>query len=324
MIDEDWLKSLRFESLQGVQVTGLVATGSTHVVLDALTPEGEHVVLKTYRHALGFHIKEIPPFITAKKEYDVGRVNEKLRRLIGRDDLDDMTAEYDRLYSSITRLVQEIGVPGAVLRSAMQGLLDDEMLFLLKTPGMRRRLQHWATMREEARDSTDLILIVNGPNFPMTIPRVQLIAWARKTLREIEELPPPANLAPESLTSNPLYVWGAAVMDGFFTDDELPAVADYIEQHFGRLPARDDIFPLLNQCTAIAELMTFYLKESEVARFVKLCAACGLHFQPRSRPHVEDAEDTSDDDDGNESDASPSRPSGTSWWQRMRRRWSGS
>jgi len=114
------------------------------------------------------------------------------------------------------------------------------------------------------------------------------------------------------------------VMDGFFTDDELPAVADYIEQHFGRLPARDDIFPLLNQCTAIAELMTFYLKESEVARFVKLCAACGLHFQPRSRPHVEDAEDTSDDDDGNESDASPSRPSGTSWWQRMRRRWSGS
>ena len=315
MIDEEWLASLHFETpFEGSRVVGLEGLGSEHVVFLVEEADGNKVVLKTRRHHLGYHIREVPPFLTARREYDVSRVNEKLRRMVGRDDLDEMTVEYDRLYSSVIRIVKKLGVRGTVLASLPMGLLQDEVVFLLKSPGMQRRFKLWATMRETPNDINDWILRVNGPSFPITESRTQLVAWAKESLTQIENLPVPAS-RPDLLTRNPLYVWGAAVMDDFFTDEELREVGEYIKKHFGVLAASDNALVTLEQCSAIAELLTSFLEENRVERFVRLCAECGFLFQLMPKRNFA----------GKGGDQSTEQPvEGRSLWQRLRGLWSGS
>jgi hypothetical protein len=112
MIDEEWLRELRFTTADGVRVTGLAGPGSGNVVLNGTLPNGERVVLKLRRHHLGFHIRELPPFLTGTPAYDVDRRNRKLVRLVGNPLLDEMTRDYDRLYSSVIKVLHEHGTNG--------------------------------------------------------------------------------------------------------------------------------------------------------------------------------------------------------------------
>src|SRR5258706_8238969 len=242
MIDEEWLKELRFDTLAGAKITGLAGTGGEHVVLDAEGPTGKYLVFKTYRHALAFHIKEIPPFMTETPQYDVQRVNEKLARLVGRNDLDLMMSEYHRLHSSVMRILHGEGIAGqelmkAMLAGALLGVAED-LRFFIHTPGMRRRLEEWATMRREHVEDEDWVMHVNGPNFYFYASREHLVNWAEKTLNEIDALPT-TKLRPDLLAHNPLYVWGGAVMDGFFTDTEIPQDVESIDRRVGRIPGHE-------------------------------------------------------------------------------------
>jgi hypothetical protein len=295
MIDEEWLKELRFDTLGGAKITGLAGTGGEHVVLNAEGPNGEQLVVKTYRYALAFHIKEIPPFMTETPQYEVQRVNEKLARLVGRNDLDLIMSEYHRLHSSVMRILHGDGITGQEMMKAMlAGVLlgvDDELRFFVRTPGMRRRLEEWAAMRRERVEDEDWLMHVNGPNFYFYASREHLVDWADKTLKEIDALPA-TNLRPDLLSQNPLYVWGGAVMDHFFTDDEIPQAVEFIERRFGRIPSHEHVFEFTMQCGAIADLMSTFLKKSEVQRFARLCAAAGVHFEvrpPRFPDHEKDA-----------------------------------
>lgn len=130
MIDEEWLNELRFDTLAG-KVIGLAGMGGEKVVFLVERPNGDRVVLKTYHHVLGYHIKEIPPFLTETPQYDVQRVNEKLARLIGRNDLDLMVGEYSRLHSSILNIFHEQGVVKGMLAGALLNV-DDEMRFFVR------------------------------------------------------------------------------------------------------------------------------------------------------------------------------------------------
>jgi len=84
MIDEAWLNSLDFAGVHGLHIKGLAGLGSEKVVFRASAADGKELVLKTYRHHLGYHIKEIPLHLSDKPMYDVERVNKKLLRLVGR------------------------------------------------------------------------------------------------------------------------------------------------------------------------------------------------------------------------------------------------
>ena len=75
--------------------------------LNATAPDGKRLVLATYRHVLGYHIREIPMVLSEKPMYDVNRLNRKLSQLIGDDTLDEMTSEYDRLFSSVIRILYQ-------------------------------------------------------------------------------------------------------------------------------------------------------------------------------------------------------------------------
>ena len=72
-------------------------------------------------------------------------------------------------------------------------------------------------------------------------------------------------------------------MDGFFTDNELPEAAAFMDAQFGPLRKHPKAVIFLEQARAVANLLVWYLKESKVMRFVQFCKLVGFSF------HVSDA-----------------------------------
>jgi hypothetical protein len=276
MIDEEWLAGLRFEGPGGAQVNGLAGVGSEKVVLRATMPDGREVALVSYRDRLGFHIREVPLFLSDNKPlYDLDRLNNKLLRLVGDPLLDEMTRDYDRLYGCLINVVHERGAPALLSSSSLKDLESTEAVpFILRTPGFLRRLRDWAALDRDVAYASLMILTVNGPSFPFTELRPRLIDWAAETLQEIESLP--AVLRPDDLPRNPLYVWGAAVTDSFFTDHELPQVVAFIEKNLGELRTHPDGVIFFEQARALSRLLMWYLQESEVERFTRFCHLIGF------------------------------------------------
>lgn len=328
MIDEQWLSSLRFRALKGLEVHGLEGLGSEAVVLEATTPEGRPVVLKIRRHHLGFHIRELPLFLTEEPAYEVGTVNQKLAMLMGEPLLDTMVEDYDRLHGSVIRLLERVGFETLLLGSALRGIAPaglaavdntEALQFFLQTPGIRRRLDDWAELSPESGSIAETILTVNGPNFPFTRLRANLIAWANATREEIDRLEPV--LRPSELVDNPLYVWGAAVMDGFFTENELPEVVAFLDDRYGPLRKHKDAFLFYQQIRVIGHLLVNYLKDSHASRLDQLCAMLGfpLDLAAQRLPDMERLEIDPPDDEP--APSGPRRSMRVPRPSRRKRRW---
>ena len=283
MIDEEWLAGLRFEGPDGVRIDGLAGVGSEKVVLKAITPDGKLEALSTYRHHLGFYIKEIPLFLSAERPlYDVDRLNRKLLRLVGNPLLDMMTCEYDRLCCCLIKTLYDAGSTALLFGAAIYDFdSTDAVPFFLHTPGIQRRLRDWAALSVETENPMELILRVNGPNFPFTDMRKRIIDWSQSVLAAIENAP--GGIRPSELPNNPLYVWGAAVMDGFFTDGEIPQAVAFVDTEFGQLRKHPKAVIYLQQANALADLLAGYLKTSEVGRFVQFCRLLGFSFDVHDR-----------------------------------------
>src|SRR5262245_31879866 len=108
MIDEEWLKNLRFQT-QGGLITGLVGIGTNSIHFAYEEPDGSKHILQILfeRYNLGFHIREIPPSISLKPEYDFDRLNNKLLHLVGTPHLDRMCQKYHELYSTLLGVLHE-------------------------------------------------------------------------------------------------------------------------------------------------------------------------------------------------------------------------
>lgn len=278
-VDEAWLKSLRFTSFGDIRITGLSGVGAENVAFEADAPDGTKVILKTPKLQLGFHIKEIPPSLTPQPLYNLTRVNEKLWHLRGNPHIDSMVQDYNRLFSFLLLLMHKHGFEG-LMRVAIGLGVFDETGFIVCTPGFRARLADWATLSEAEFE----FLKVNGPSFPFTETTHHLRQWSAEMLQKIDTLvPAQAEMKLDLLAQNPLWIWGGAAMDHFFTDDELSRVAQYIEQKFGKLAERPDAYLLISQAQAIGMVLAKFLDESAVARFVRLCALAGLVFKVTNR-----------------------------------------
>src|SRR5258708_33792896 len=108
MIDQEWLGNLDFVRPDGLRIHGLAGVGSEKVALKATSPNGKQLVLKTYRNVLGYHIREVPMLLSETPMYDVNRLNRKLEQLVGDETFDEMTCEYDRLFSSVIRILYQV------------------------------------------------------------------------------------------------------------------------------------------------------------------------------------------------------------------------
>src|ERR1051325_3377815 len=278
MIDEEWLKGLDFLGVGGIHIKGLAGLGSEKVVFRAEHPDGTDVVLKTYRHHLGYHIREIPLLLSETPRYDIDRLNNKLLSLVGNEVIDAMTCDYDRMFSSVVRILHTMAEKGVSPENThlMLPLLGANLIpdcpealsFLFSTPMMRRRIDEIATLSPaEPSNIAAWLPTVNGPNFPISDMVDRLREWARNLSKSQQASVQTAPMEPNSLSNNPLFIWGAAVTDGFFTDDELPKAKAFIEAQFGRLPSHPRVAVLMEQASAIASLLACVLNESKVERF---------------------------------------------------------
>jgi len=111
----------------------------------------------------------------------------------------------------------------------------------------------------------------------------EVTKWAKSMLAYCADSQGRVPSEAATLSQNPLFVRGAAVTDGFFTDEELPAAVAFVQEKFGSLPSHPRVMQFLEQITAIASLMASVLKESELPRLVKLCGMLGLMFDVYDR-----------------------------------------
>ena len=71
-------------------------------------------------------------------------------------------------------------------------------------------------------------------------------------------------------------------MDGFFTDAEMASVVEYIEVSFGKLTAHPLVYPYSQHVFILTNMLSLFLKHTNVERFVKLAAMLGFEH-----PHAE-------------------------------------
>jgi hypothetical protein len=287
VIDPEWLETLNFR-IQGGKVTGLAGVGSENVVLKLVTDGGEEMVVRCPKRMLAFHICEPPPELTEGRLYSVANVNHKLRELVGRRNFDMCSLHIDDLCSYVLKFLSEYGV-GKFIFSNMRPDSVVSVPFILHTPPIRRRLEDWARrVVEDKQNPSSYMPAVNGETYPIRLlvssDEGCISAWVKQALEGLDRLPEhDAKLCADSIFDNPLVIWGAAAMEGFFSDDEMLEVAQFIEATYGDLPGRDDVYTLMGQAEVLANLFAHYLPDAPVERFVRVCAACRVGFQARNR-----------------------------------------
>jgi hypothetical protein len=287
MIDPTWLETLSFP-IQGGKVTGLAGMGSENVVLDITTDTGSRMVVRCPKRMIAFHISEAPPELSHGRLYSVANVNRKLRELVGRRNFDTCSLHIDNLCSYVLKFLSEHGV-GKFIFSNMQPDSIESIPFALHLPPIRRKLEDWASrVVDDKQDLSSFMPAVNGETFAIRLlvssEKGCISAWVKEALEGLDRLPEyNVELRADAIFDNPLVIWGAAAMEGFFSDKEMPEAARFIEEAFGELHGRDDVHTLMGQAAVLANLFAYYLPDAPVDRFVRLCAACRVGFEARDR-----------------------------------------
>jgi hypothetical protein len=287
MIDEEWLRELRLATPDG-SIEELLGVGTEWVVFRLVRPDGQEVAYSLRRNHLGFNIREVSHLLTDEPGYDLGRVNAKLLRLMSDPAVDSCITPYDRLYGKVFYLLATQGMKELIARARadMGSSAAEAIPFILGTKGISRRLAEMASLDAGDADGQDLVT-VNGPYFPVQGRRDKLAAAGRALTEFLAEfleriarsgIPDPVTRT-ELFEANPLYVWGGAVMDGFFTDAELPAAVDFINDKIGRLPSHEFVVAYLQQAMLLGHLLAFFAGTAQFPRFVKLAAELGLLFR---------------------------------------------
>jgi hypothetical protein len=254
MIQEAWLNSIRLDSASGPRRLRLLRGDSDTVVLADDASGADQEIFST-RH-LGFHIAEVPIFLSGTPAYDLARLNAKLATLLGDPSVDEVTAPYAELYDAIVAVLRD-GGPAQLFEMTWHPQRIENVPFILHSPGLTRKLEALAAHPADG-------------------------AWTSKVRAEIAAIEQDNPfMAPATLLESPLYVWGGAVMDGFITDAEMPAAGRFVADLVAGAPERFEKARLIFQAVAIAHLIAQYVPKAPVDRFVKLCASAGFHIEVR-------------------------------------------
>jgi len=238
---------------------------------------GEVQVLQARKNHLGFHINEIPLFLSGSPRYDVSRVNSKLLQLVGDPCADLFFNDIDRLFQSLIYYFHQNRDRDFMRYLPILPYPLNEVGGIVKTQQARRRIEEFATIKK-SESLEDFFVTINGPNFPINSERDEIIAWAQKTLGQAANFVYSGELEPDTLFQNHLLIWASAAADGFFTDDDMPEAVEFLEDKFGKFVDNPRAIVLLEQLSTIATLMTWFIGDPGLERFRALCRAAGGLF----------------------------------------------
>ena len=232
MIDEEWLKSLRFEMPGIGTVTGLAGVGSQSVVLNCTDLEGQEVVLQYPRRSLAWHLKEVPRNFGWEPGHSIDRVNRKLLTAIGSPSIDENCYIYNQVFNTTLGQLLEKSLSAWLSEAKTQDYVHP-LAYLVQTDIVVRRTQDILSSNVKSQfDSAGKEFF--GWLFPVdTIHRVAEILQDMKLVCTLEDMVAlRQDLAPDKLSRNPLFVWGAAVLEGMIDEDEYEATAAFLKDRF--------------------------------------------------------------------------------------------
>jgi hypothetical protein len=240
-LDEDWLGDLRFRMrmtaddggglVSGIYtITGLLGAGSNNVVFRTTSPDGLDAALRLPRRILSVpsYIRELPPHMNLGVQFDAARLERKLDRLAGVAALDTVVDAYRSLYMLIIENLH--AWPSFQDITWEERSIEAAVKLGVKMPGTQAELVRLASSSHAVTRE-----------------------WATATRESIDNVT--VDSGTEDLHANPLYIWGGAVLEGYFADD--PGVA--VVQAFRRLYADPDHIDLfMAQGWAIAYLLELF------------------------------------------------------------------
>jgi len=206
-IDEEWLKELKPFRLPFVpdgasspieyKVTGLLGVDSFKVVSESKDSEGNDIAIRTLRESWSFasYNRELQPGMSFSDNENPESLCRKLDRLIGDPLVDIIVPEYDNLYRSLVDNLH--GWPAFNEIEWKTDEATEVMSFTVQMPGTISKFEKLALA------STS---------------RAETAAWAKQTLDLLAGVDVDRLFQPEILHLNPLYIWGGAMLSGFFLD----------------------------------------------------------------------------------------------------------
>jgi hypothetical protein len=216
------------------QGTGLAGFGSSSIGFYVRDAEGVELVIKMRRSDWSFacYIRELGPAFAFDLSGQDARLQRKLERLIGDAMVDNIVAAYHE----INRL----------------------LVF---------NLRNWPPFDQIRWDDEETRRVLNfGVRMPGVMARIERIAtragancdrakWAERTFHLLNATRGASDLQPNLLHENPLYVWGGAILSGFFSRD-LSIASERVRELLRARPA--DLLTLVGQGWALAKLLRHF------------------------------------------------------------------
>jgi hypothetical protein len=107
-------------------------------------------------------------------------------------------------------------------------------------------------------------------------PRGKVAAWARSMLEELEDVAIRQGSAPDMLSENPFWIWGGAVVEGFFTSEEMADAARFIAANFGDPAAGPDGLRLRFEMFSFLTLLSLVAEREKIERLAEFSNHAGF------------------------------------------------
>ena len=270
--DMEWLKNQHFwldvDNPEGDTVEGpyesveFLEMGASHAVFAMVGPDGRKLAMKVLVPRFAFYLRELPPGLRTDPPRDPARLNRKLAGLIGDPLMDHLVRLYETFYGRLVTSLFEGGIDDfeewAWTSERSQILMD----FVTRTPGLRYRVEQWATGSEDADE--------------------QRSAWAARALASLDRIGPDDHeVRPGDLLDNPFYLWAGAAAEGFLEEEEIRAAVAFLRDRYRTAETNPDVDLWLAQCWYVGSLLQDLFDEApEVEAFVDFQNRCAAELDP--------------------------------------------
>jgi len=278
-VDEEWLKSLRFQTYGGFQITGYLGQGAEAVTLEATGPEGKQAALRFLKPHLGLYLREIPPELMIEPAHDVAILNEKLAAMVGDPVIGLVAHTINRTHAYLAKYIWEHSLTDLLALARSQSLLIDSVPLIVRDASFRLRFDDWASLTPPADHPFITV------NVPFVIDEFGSLFRdrAKEIIDQLEDYEQKRG-GQVIFADNAYYVWMAAVLDGFFRE-EFEQAAAFLLEKVGSITEAPDAGDKVMQISGLLDTYSYlFAREDDdgdrarLRRAVKFlrCANCIL------------------------------------------------